>query len=123
MRPLEKLVSLICLAVICGGLAYARNRESLRETDLNQVFQGINREYFSGELSGVQVEWRSLDGKSGEARKFSDGEFLVLVDQTENTSSGEVRETLQHEACHVFVDWKESEEHGPMFQACMNRFR
>jgi len=24
--------------------------------------------------------------------------------------------------CHVFVDWKESEEHGPMFRECMKRF-
>jgi len=32
-----------------------------------------------------------------------------------------VRDTLQHEACHVFVDWKEPEEHGPMFQEYMKR--
>jgi len=29
MRPLEKLVSLVLVGVICGGLTYAHNRESL----------------------------------------------------------------------------------------------
>jgi len=24
--------------------------------------------------------------------------------------------------CQAFVDWKEPEEHGPMFQPCMKRF-
>jgi hypothetical protein len=48
--------------------------------------------------------------------------LLIVVDRDENTSIAKVRETLQHEACHVFVDWQEPEEHGPMFRACMNRF-
>jgi hypothetical protein len=43
------------------------------------------------------------------------GEFLILVDRNENTSRAEVRRTLRHESCHVFVDRKEPEEHGPMF--------
>jgi hypothetical protein len=34
------------------------------------------------------------------------------VDQNENTSLADVRETSEHEGCHVFVDWKEPEEHG-----------
>ena len=51
----------------------------------------------------------------GQARKFSDGEFVILVDRRDNTSFAEVRRTLQNESCHVFVDWKESEMHGAMF--------
>jgi len=41
-----------------------------------------------------------------------------------NTSLAEVRRTLRHKSCHVFVDWKEPEEHGLMFRACtcMERF-
>jgi hypothetical protein len=122
MRPFEKLVSLVLVAVIWSGLAYAHNREVVRDTNLGQVFQEINREYFPGELSGVTVEWADLDQELGRVQKIRDGEFLILVDQHENTSSAEVRETLQHEACHVFVDWQEPEEHGPMFQDCMARF-
>jgi len=123
MRRWEQLVSAVSLAVIFGGLAYAYERESLSRSDLNPVFQEINQEYFNGELSGVQVEWSHLDQDSGQARKFSDGEYLILVDRLDNTSFAEVRRTLQHESCHVFVDWKEPEEHGAMFQGCMARYR
>jgi hypothetical protein len=51
--------------------------------------------------------WSHPDQDSGQARKFSDGEFLTLVDRRDNTSFAEVRRTLQHESCHVFVDWRE----------------
>jgi hypothetical protein len=122
MRTLEKLVSLVLIAVICGGLTYAHNRESLRETELGPVFEQINRESFAGELSGVWVEWSHLDQEGGEARKLGEHEFLILVDQGENTSLADLRRTLAHESCHVFVDWQEPEEHGPMFQECMKRF-
>ena len=67
-------------------------------------------------MSGVTLKWRILHGKSGERQ------FLVLLDRRENTSLAEVRRTLQYESCHVFVDWREKEEHGPMFQECMRRF-
>jgi hypothetical protein len=122
MRIWEQLVSIAGLSVIVGGAVYGYDRESLRETNLNSVFQQINREQFGSELAGVTVEWADLDQERGESRKLGDGEFLVLVDQNENTSIAEVRDTLQHEACHVFVDWQEPEEHGPTFQACMKRF-
>ncbi len=122
MRPSEKLVSLVLIAVICGGLTYAHNREAVRDTNVDQVFQQINREYFRGELSGVTVEWADLDEELGRVQKIRDGDFLISVDRNENTSLAEVQETLQHEACHVFVDFQEPEEHGPMFQTCMERF-
>ena len=50
-------------------------------------------------------------------------QIAILVRLRENTSIADVRDTLQHEACHDFVDWQETEEHGPMFQECMNRFQ
>jgi hypothetical protein len=73
-------------------------------------------------LSGVTVEWSHLDQERGEARKLGEREFSIVVDQGENTSIADVCRTLQYEACHVFVDWQEPEEHGPMFQECMERF-
>jgi hypothetical protein len=111
----------LIITVIFGGIVYAHNREVVRETNLNSVFQEINREHFGGELSGVQVEWNSLDQEYGETRESPTG-LLIVVDRNENTSIAELRKTLQHEACHVFVDFQEPEEHGPMFQACMKRF-
>ncbi|HJZ64114.1 MAG TPA: SprT-like domain-containing protein [Candidatus Acidoferrum sp.] len=123
MRPFEKLVSIAALSVIIGGAVYAYRREKLANTDLNSMFQEINQKYFSGGLPGVHVEWGYLDQEYGETRRFDDGKILILVDTNENTSASEVRRTLRHEACHIFVGSREPEEHGPMFQACMARFR
>jgi hypothetical protein len=121
MRVWEQIVSVAALSFVVGS-AYAWNREHQSHADLNPVFQQINEQYFDGELSGVRVEWVRLDQESGEARKLGEHEFVILVDRRENTSVAEVRETLFHESCHIFVDWKEPEEHGPMFQECMAKF-
>jgi hypothetical protein len=118
----EKFVSAVSVAVICGGLTYAYDREHLSRADLNPVFQQINRQYFNGELSGVRVEWQTMDNRLGEAEKLGEHDYRIWIDRRENTSLADVRDTLRHEACHVFVDWKESEEHGAMFQDCMKRF-
>ncbi|HJZ65069.1 MAG TPA: SprT-like domain-containing protein [Candidatus Acidoferrum sp.] len=109
--------------MIVGGAVYAYNRERLADTDLNPVFQEINRNYFDGALSGARVEWGHLDQEYGETRRFDDGKILILVDHNENTSLNDIRRTLQHESCHVFVGSREQEEHGPMFQACMKRYK
>ncbi|SRR6266404_1030251 len=122
MRLWEKLVSLSALSVIVGGAAYAYQRERLANTDLNPVFQQINQQYFDGELSGVRVEWRTMDDRLGEAEKLGEHDYRIWIDRRENTSIADVRDTLQHEACHVFVDWQEAEEHGKLFQDCMLRF-
>ena len=122
MRLWEKFVSLAALTVIIGGATYAYNREHLSHADLNPVFQQINRQYFDGGLSGVSVEWQKLDGKLGEAQKLGEHDYRIWVDRRENTSIADVRDTLQHEACHVFVDWQEAEEHVAMFRECMKRF-
>jgi hypothetical protein len=61
-------------------------------------------------------QWRTMDDE------LSEHEFRIWIDRRENTSVADVRDTLQHEACHIQVDWKEPEEHGPAFQECMKRF-
>ncbi|SRR5216683_300083 len=122
MRLWEKFVSLAALSVIVGGAAYAYNREHLSHADLNPVFQQINEQYFNGELSGVTVEWQTMDNRLGEAQKLGEHDYRIWIDRRENTSIADVRDTLQHEACHVFVDWREPEMHGAMFQECMKRF-
>jgi len=122
MKTWEKLVSLACVSVIIGGCVYAYQREQLADTDLNSMFQEINQKYFNAGLPGVRVEWGHLDQEYGETRRFDDGKILILVDHNENTSASEVRRTLRHEACHIFVGSREPEEHGPMFRACMERF-
>ena len=71
----------------------------------------------------VCQEFAHMGQDSGHARKLGQHEYVILVDHRENTSLADVRRTLQHEACHIQVDLKESEEHGLAFQECMTRFR
>jgi len=68
--------------------------------------------YFDGELSGVRVEWQTLDNRLGGAEKIGEHDYRIWIDRRENTSIADVRDTLQHEVCHVLVDWQEAEEHG-----------
>ena len=68
MKLWEKFIAAVSVAVICGGLTYAYDREHLSHADLNPVFQQINQQYFDGGLSGVRVEWQTMDNRLGEGR-------------------------------------------------------
>ncbi len=63
-----------------------------------------------------------MDNRLGEAQKLGERDYRICIDRRENTSIADVRDTLQHEACHVFVDWREEEQHGSMFRECIKRF-
>ena len=63
-----------------------------------------------------------MDNRLGEAQKLGERDYRIWIDRRENTSLADVRDTLQHEACHVFVDWKESEMHGLKIRECVARF-
>jgi hypothetical protein len=93
MRLWEKFASAVSVAVICGGLTYAYDREHLSHADLNPVLQQINQQYFDGGLSGVRVEWLRLDDKLGEAQKLGEHEYRIWIDRRENTSIADVRDT------------------------------
>ena len=115
-----------CRKVLLSGHNLCSCIDAIKNCDHVASFVTLRKSTWNnsaGRLSGVTLEWSHLDQDSGQARKFSDGGYLVLVDRRDNTTFAEVRRTLQHESCHVFVDWKESEMHGPEFRACMKRFR
>jgi hypothetical protein len=85
--------------------------------DLNREFRKINHRYFADGLHGVRVEYGVLEYE-GETRKYSNGDFLILVD-----TEADVRRTLAHESCHIFLPWDdENGNHGGIFQDCMRRF-
>ncbi len=72
-----KLVS-GCAILVGSGAAYAYNREHLSRTDLDPMFQEINQQYFDGQLSGVRVEWRTMDDRLGEAQKLGEHDSADL---------------------------------------------
>jgi hypothetical protein len=127
MNYLWKEQALVCARGASHIQSYSLWRHRIRtrtlvHSDLNPLFDQINQQYFEGRLSGVQVEWRTMDNRLGETEKLGEHDYRIGIDRRKNTSIAGVRDTLQHEACHVFVDWQEAEEHGAMFKNCMLRF-
>jgi predicted SprT family Zn-dependent metalloprotease len=126
MRPLEKLVSIAALSVIVGGAVYAFERESLRNSDLHERYQRINREYFDAGLQDATVEWGSLTDATAKTYTYADGSARIVLDPQSNTSESDIRESLRHESCHVMthvaVEASGEDAHGPTWQKCMQRF-
>jgi hypothetical protein len=120
MKLPEKIVSVLAVTVICGGLMYAYDREHVRGIDLNLVFDKINQQYFAGELPTPTIVWTHLDEEYGEIHIDSNGVVVILVDPNENTTMRTLEETLQHESCHLLV---RDTDHGEKFQRCMARFK
>lgn len=120
---LQITVSLALVAFICCGAGYAVGREQLRRTDLHRFYQQVNRDSFNGELPDAQAEWADLDDTYGQTQLYSDGSAEIHMDRASVTSERQLRETMQHEACHVFVgSVPERDWHGEKWQACMKRF-
>ena len=111
------------VAIIGGGASYAVGRERVRGTDLQALYDQINRDSFRGALPPVSVKWGYLDDAYG--RTYYDEEEIV-IDRASVTSEGMLRETMRHEACHVatrqaVIDGED--DHGAAWQACMERFK
>jgi len=116
------LISLLALAVIVFGIRYAIMRERLRRADLHAWYQQENATAFGGSLQDASVECGDLREKNAEGitYRYEDDSFAIVIDRNQNTSEGEARDTLKHEACHV-ATWGEEPKHGPKWQACMSR--
>jgi hypothetical protein len=119
MRLWEKFVSLAALLIIVSGTTLAWNHEHA-ESNLQRWYNRDNETFFNGKLPPVWIHFGDLtkEDADGETKHNDITGFEIIVDG----SSSNVRHTLRHESCHVFVDWKESEMHGAMFQECMKRF-
>ena len=124
-EPLNKnardiLISLIALAVIIFGIRYHIMRERLSHADLHAWYQPENTTAFGGSLQDASVEWGELREKNAEGitYRYEDDSFAIVIDRNQNTSEGEARDTLKHEACHL-ATWGEEPSHGPRWRACM----
>jgi predicted SprT family Zn-dependent metalloprotease len=118
MGRIELFISAIALAVIVGGARYAVGREQLRRTDLQAVYHQINRDSFDGALPAVSVEWRDLG-----SNEYGETDYTsVSINRETVTTSKQLRETMQHEMCHIRGGSDEKDIHGQAFQTCMQRF-
>jgi hypothetical protein len=126
-RSVQLAVSLACLALIGMGARYAYAREMLRNSDPHDVFVQVNRASFDGMLPDVPVTWvLHLDDAYAKTRTYENGTADIVVSRELVTSESRLRETLQHESCHLLTyDEAASlgeDDHGRLWQACMKRF-
>jgi predicted SprT family Zn-dependent metalloprotease len=97
---------------------------SKRPSSCVAEYASINRQYFEGQLPTVPVEWVFLTERYGETEHGENGYFKINVDPPLNPDIDRLRETLEHESCHVYVisRYPSAEDHGVEWQTCMSRF-
>ena len=128
MTTLEKLVSLVALGVVGFGAFRIRTvlaaEEFHRPEALHRVYADVNRQGFAGALPDVRTDWAVLKSPEASGETFFDGKgFVILLDPDNNPTPEEARLTMMHEACHVATYGKDSDPHGPTFQACRARLQ
>ena len=123
-RRLQIAVSVVFLAVIGLGARYVFARESLRDQDLMPLYQQTGQVLFGDETPEARVAWSNLGKEYGTEQTFNDDSIEILIDRDLVTSKKQLREVMQHEVCHVYVDrlGGESVEHGRLWHDCMKRF-
>jgi predicted SprT family Zn-dependent metalloprotease len=123
-RRLKIAVSAVFVAVIGLGARYVFARETLGDQDLMPLYQQTGQVLFGYDTPLARVEWSNLGKEYGNEQTFNDDSIEILIDRDLVTSEKQLREVMQHEVCHVYVDRRGGEvvEHGPMFQTCISRF-
>ena len=126
-KTFQIAVSMACLALIGIGARYAYAREMLRNSDPHDVFVQVNRESFDGTLPDVPVRWAHIKDAYAKTRTYENGTADIVISRELVTSESRLRETLQHESCHLLTyDEAASlgeDDHGRLWQACMDRFK
>ena len=122
MRRFDISVGLLSLAAISSSAGYAVSRERFHDTDLPALYQRINTESFNGALPRAEVRWATLDNMYGETEGH-DQWYVIEIDRDTVQNDAKLLEVLRHEACHTLTMDKEDEEHGELWQVCMQRFK
>lgn len=93
----------------------------LTDSQLEIWYDGLNEDYFLGQLPKADVKWGDLTKPSyvGLTTLSYSGLFEITVDRSTNTTSAEAELTVAHEACHIKTWYVHELSHGPKFQNCM----
>jgi hypothetical protein len=122
MRRFHITFTVALLAIISWGAGYAYSRESFHNTDLPALYQRINTESFDGKLPRADVHWATLDDAYGQTETHEQW-YIIEIDRETVQNDAKLLEVLRHEACHTLTMDKEDEEHGELWQACIQRFK
>ena len=123
-RFFQITVSVVTVVIILLGSRYAYSRESVRNVNLYELYQQINRDSFAAKLPYVSVSWADLSAQNADGiTSFDDNDHPVSIelDRQRITSERDLRAVIRHAACHVSVGGKVA--HGSAWQSCMDRFR
>src|SRR5882724_1235384 len=123
MTAIEKLASLVAIGVVGFGAFRIRTvlatEEFKRPEALRQIYTEVNRQSFGGTLPDVRLDWAVLKSPEGSGSTLFDSKgFIILLDPNDNPTREDALITMRHEACHVATHGKDSDPHGPAFQAC-----
>jgi len=123
---LNVAVSLVAISAIAWGFHFAFAQERRRTHQyLQEMCQELNKQFFQNTLPNTWIEWADLDADAG--RTIWDGDddtFIIQVDRRANFwSEDELRDSVQHEVCHVATWKKDQDAHGPSWVACMSRIQ
>ena len=123
------VVSILALITIIWGVRFIVAQEHRRTPQyLQSIYQELNKQFFENALPTARFEWADLTGADAMGQTFqeSDDSFVIQVDRNTNFSfwiDDDLRDTVEHETCHVATWGAEQDAHGPMFQACMARIK
>jgi predicted SprT family Zn-dependent metalloprotease len=116
------VISVLALITIIWGVRFAVAQERKRVPEfLQNKYRDLNRTFFRNSLPSAIVEWADLTDADnmGQTMQQGDGTFLIQVDRTSNTRDEDLKDTMEHETCHVATWGQEEDPHGPLFQDCM----
>jgi hypothetical protein len=130
MRLRTKILIVIALAGLASWLSgkYGERRGILTNINLQAYHEGYNEKYFDGQLpKNITVVWGNLTALDdmGLTEQRLDGSYLITIDRDTNQTDKQALLTLQHEECHIEVDYVEQvsslDDHGAPFNACLLR--
>jgi predicted SprT family Zn-dependent metalloprotease len=121
------VISTLALITIIWGVRFIVAQERRRTPQyLQGIFQELNKQFFENALPAARFEWADLTGADAMGQTFqeSDDSFVIQVDRNSNFwDEDDLRDTVEHETCHVATWGTEQDAHGPIFQACMARIK
>lgn len=122
--------SLACLDVALGRVSHGRGgNDALRQEDLQQFYQQIDRESFAGKLPDVPVRWGDLTKEDAYGiTHFESGvPYAMELDRHTVHSKSFAMDVIRHESCHIATNreakQRKENPHGAAFVACMARIQ
>jgi hypothetical protein len=120
-------LTIITLAAIVTGAAYAYDRETVHDADLPELYREMNRDDFQNKLPYAQLRWTEIPHRYGQTTVYEDGTAFIEIDRNVVETRTELIKTLRHKGCHALTypeaKSKYEDDHGPTWQTCVQRFR